>query len=168
MKNVIYLGGGCFWGVEKYLQGIKGIDATFVGYANGDNPMTTYKQVCAGSGHAEVVKVEYGDEISLSTILDFFVEVINPFSINKQGNDIGVQYRTGIYFEDENLGNQAKTWLANFQKSVDKPIAIECKVLEHFCMAEPEHQKYLDNNPNGYCHIPKSMFEYAVKKSHDV
>ncbi|MCL1953443.1 MAG: peptide-methionine (S)-S-oxide reductase MsrA, partial [Firmicutes bacterium] len=98
MKNVLYLAGGCFWGVQKYLDSINGIISSFVGYANGDSNATTYKQVCNGSGHVEVVKIVYNDVITIEQLLDKFLKIIDPFSNNKQGNDVGVQYRTGIYY----------------------------------------------------------------------
>jgi methionine-S-sulfoxide reductase len=165
MNNTIYLAGGCFWGLQKYLDNIKGVDATLVGYANGDNPNTSYKLVCGGSGHAEVCQVEYSDDLSTQQLLDYFVQVINPYSVNKQGNDVGVQYRTGIYYTDTNIGDIAHKWLLHLQSTSPKNITIECLPLVHFCPAEPEHQKYLDNNPHGYCHIPRSMFDQVRVKS---
>lgn len=103
MEKVIYLAGGCFWGTEQYLQNIKGIVYTEVGYANGKTESPTYEQVCQGNtGHAEAVKVIYDESnIGLSFILRMYYDVINPTAINHQGGDVGVQYRTGVYYTEE-------------------------------------------------------------------
>lgn len=163
MKKEIYLAGGCFWGTEQYLQNIKGILETEVGYANGNTENPTYEQVCHNNtGHAETVKVIYDESvISLSFILNMYYDVINPVSINRQGGDVGSQYRTGIYFitpEDEPI---IQSSIAGLQKKYKERIAIEVKPLANYYKAEEYHQKYLDKNPNGYCHIGKDKFEKA-------
>jgi methionine-S-sulfoxide reductase len=158
----IYLAGGCFWGVQKYFDNIVGVKDTIVGYLNGNSEKTDYKQVCNGSGHAETVKISYDVSlISLTQLLDKFLYIIDPYSLNRQGNDIGVQYRTGVYWVDETERDIVLEWLANLQSKTDKKIVIECEPVSHFCQAESNHQKYLDNNPNGYCHIPKTVLEQA-------
>ena len=108
MKKEIYLAGGCFWGTEQYLQNIPGILATEVGYANGNTEHPTYEEVCRhNTGHAETVKVEYEDTvIGLPYILELYYDVINPVSINRQGGDVGSQYRTGIYYTDASLSGE--------------------------------------------------------------
>jgi len=164
-KKEIYLAGGCFWGLEKYLSLIKGVDSTEVGYANGMTQSPSYEDVCyKNTGHAETVKVVYDPtQISLSFLLSQFFDVIDPVSINRQGNDVGSQYRTGIYYvipEDEPV---IRTSIHALQSRFDKPIAIEIAPLEHFYVAEDYHQKYLDHNPGGYCHIGKDKFEKAKK-----
>ena len=98
----IYLAGGCFWGLQKYFDQFPGVRATEVGYANGPDSAPTYREVCDSSGHAETVKIEYDpNKISLRELLDKYFLVIDPLSVNKQGNDRGIQYRTGIYYADQ-------------------------------------------------------------------
>lgn len=161
---VIYLAGGCFWGTEKYLSLIKGVKSTEVGYANGVTENPTYEEVCSGkTRHAEAVMVEYdSNEISLSFLLDLFYESINLVSVNRQGGDSGTQYLTGIYYVDDNNKDIIDLSISKLQKHLDKSVAIEVKPLENFYKAEEYHQKYLDKNPFGYCHIGKLTFEKAV------
>ncbi|WP_238917876.1 peptide-methionine (S)-S-oxide reductase MsrA [Clostridium sp. YIM B02555] len=154
MKKIV-LAGGCFWGVEEFISRIDGIVETKVGYANGTTANPTYEEVCSGStGHTEACYITYDEtKISLTTLLDKYWEIIDPTSFNKQGNDIGSQYRTGIYYIDENdkdLIMQSKTSL---QKNYTKDIVTEVMPLKGFYAAEEYHQKYLKKNPNGYCHI---------------
>lgn len=165
MKKEIYLAGGCFWGTEKYLQNIPGVLSTEVGYANGDTENPTYEEVCRkNTGHAETVKVEYDDnKIGLPFILDLYYDVINPISKNRQGGDIGTQYRTGIYFTDEKDEEAILASIDNLQKSYKEKIAIEVKPLVNYYKAEEYHQRYLDKNPGGYCHIGVDKFEKAEK-----
>ncbi len=159
----IYLAGGCFWGTEKYLSLVKGIVSTEVGYANGNTENPTYEDVCyRKTGHAEAVKVLYDSNIlSLGFILKLYYDVINPISINRQGNDIGTQYRTGIYYTDIKDKELIMESIKELQKSYDKPIAIEVMPLENYYPAEEYHQKYLDKNLNGYCHIGGDKFTKA-------
>lgn len=161
----IYLAGGCFWGTEKYLSLVKGIVSTEVGYANGNTQNPTYEDVChKNTGHAETVKVLYDPNIvSLEFILKLYYDVINPISINRQGNDIGTQYRTGIYYTDDRDKEIINESIKELQKKYDKPIAIEVMPLKNYYRAEEYHQKYLDKNPNGYCHIGRDKFEKAEK-----
>lgn len=162
-SKAIYLAGGCFWGTEKYLSNIKGIIETNVGYANGNTENPTYEEVCHNNtGHAETVKVVYDpDVISLSFILDLYYDVINPTSINKQGGDTGTQYRTGIYYTNESDIEIITESIKKLQIKYEKPIAIEVLPLKNYYLAEEYHQKYLDKNPNGYCHIGIDKFEKA-------
>lgn len=159
----IYLAGGCFWGTEKYLSGIKGIIATDVGYANGNTVNPTYDEVCEkNTGHAETVRVEYNPSvISLSFILTLYYDVINPTTVNRQGGDVGTQYRTGIYYVDEEDLKIVKESIQELQKKHDKTIAIEVLPLKNYYVAEEYHQNYLDKNPSGYCHIGVDKFEKA-------
>ncbi len=163
MRKEIYLAVGCFWGAEKYLENIKGVLYTEVGYANGNTENPTYEQVCHNNtGHAETVKVIYDDnQVSLSFILNLYYDVINPVSINRQGGDIGPQYRTGIYFVDLKDEEIIKNSISSLQQKYAQKIAIEVKPLLNYYKAEEYHQKYLDKNPNGYCHIGKDKFEKA-------
>lgn len=151
----IYLAGGCFWGVQAYYDIKKGIVETVVGYANGNTENPTYEQVCTDkTGYAEVVYIKYDEnEISLEEVLQKFWKVIDPTSINKQGGDIGSQYRTGIYYTDEKDLPIIKESLTSETKKYSKAIVTEVEALKNFYRAEEYHQKYLEKNPNGYCHI---------------
>ncbi|HKL98562.1 MAG TPA: peptide-methionine (S)-S-oxide reductase MsrA [Mobilitalea sp.] len=164
----IYLAGGCFWGTEKYLAGIPGIIRTDVGYANGNTVNPTYEEVCHNNtGHAETVRVIYNPKsISLDFILTLYYDVINPTSVNRQGGDIGSQYRTGIYYIDETDIDTIRSSINKLQKDYKEPIAIEVLPLSNYYLAEEYHQKYLDKNPSGYCHIGKNKFD-QVKNAKD-
>ncbi|MCF7926033.1 MAG: peptide-methionine (S)-S-oxide reductase MsrA [Candidatus Izimaplasma sp.] len=158
MKTII-LAGGCFWGVEAYFKQLDGVSNTKVGYI-GEDFKPTYEQVCNGSGHAEAVVIEFDEEvISLKKILDHFFNIIDPTSINKQGNDKGVQYRTGIYnYQPEDLPF-IKSYLQVKQNDYDNPLQIELKTNLPFFKAEDEHQDYLDKNKNGYCHVNLASYK---------
>lgn len=154
MKKIV-LAGGCFWGMEAYFSRMDGIIKTEVGYANGETLEPTYEQVCTNTtGHAEVLYMEYDDEvITLETLLEHFWKVVDPTSLNRQGGDIGSQYRTGIYYlnvSDEDVIRQS---LDQEQKKHAKPIVTEVGNLDYYHPAEEYHQKYLKKNPGGYCHI---------------
>ena len=154
-QQVIYLSGGCFWGVEAFISRIKGVNQTEVGYANGKIKDPTYENVCRGkTGHSECVKVTYNPEIvSLETILEEFYKIIDPFSLNKQGPDIGTQYKTGIYWSDSLQKSDVINFLNKKQKETNNKIVIEAHEILNFYRAEEYHQKYLEKNPDGYCHI---------------
>ncbi|WP_462217025.1 peptide-methionine (S)-S-oxide reductase MsrA [Mycoplasmoides genitalium] len=151
----IYFGGGCFWGIEKYFQLIKGVKKTSVGYLNSRIKNPSYEQVCSGYTNAvEAVKVEYEEkEISLSELIEALFEVIDPTIRNRQGNDIGTQYRTGIYWTDSSDEKIINDKFLKLQKNYSKPIVTENKKVENYYLAEEYHQEYLKKNPNGYCHI---------------
>ena len=162
MGKLIYLAGGCFWGLQKYLSLITGVTATEAGYANGTTANPTYEQVCAGSGHSESVRVEYDDSIIMLTrLLDLYADVIDPTTVNRQGGDMGIQYRTGIYYIDEADRAIIAGWLVLLGESLTEPVAIELGLLENYYPAEEYHQHYLDKNPQGYCHIGHDKFECA-------
>jgi len=165
----IYLAGGCFWGTEKYLSLVKGIVRTEVGYANGDTENPSYEDVCSRkTGHAETVKVVYdSDQIGLELILRLFYDVIDPVAKNRQGNDIGTQYRTGIYYTDVQDRDLILGSLKELAKRYNKPLAIEVSPLQNYYTAEEYHQKYLDKNPNGYCHIGAEKFKKAERAQED-
>ena len=167
MKN-IYLAGGCFWGVQKYFDQFDGVVFTEVGYANGPSEEPSYQEVCNSSGHAETVRVVYDESrISLADLLDYYFLVIDPVSVNRQGNDTGVQYRTGIYYTEEKQLREIEPVYAREQEKAGVPLAVELTPLENFYTAEEYHQKYLDKNPYGYCHIAPDMFtlgEQAAKQ----
>lgn len=156
-KGEIYLAGGCFWGVEGYFKKIPGVLDTSVGYANGNTSDTNYEKI-ASTGHSETVKISYDkDKISLQDILEYYFRIIDPTSVNKQGNDIGSQYRTGIYYTNENDKLIIDEILRQKQENYEKKIAVEAEPLKNFVLAEDYHQDYLDKNPGGYCHINISL-----------
>ena len=161
----IYLAGGCFWGMEKYLAAIRGVSQTQTGYANGQTESPTYQEVCHnGTGHAETVRVAYDPQIvPLTFLLSLYLEAIDPVAVNRQGGDCGTQYRTGIYYTDEADKPVAARMLAQLAATLEKAVAIELLPLANFYPAEEYHQKYLDKNPTGYCHIGKAHFERAAK-----
>ncbi|WP_394011264.1 peptide-methionine (S)-S-oxide reductase MsrA [Anaerococcus cruorum] len=153
MIKEIYLAGGCFWGVEAYFKEIEGVVDTEVGYANGKTEQTTYEEVPV-TDHAETVHIKYDDEvISLEKLLEYLYYIIDPFSIDKQGNDRGRQYRTGIYSINVEDLEKAREFLDKKQVGEDKEIQVEVEELKNFIIAEDYHQDYLDKNPTGYCHI---------------
>jgi methionine-S-sulfoxide reductase len=151
--NTIYLAGGCFWGVQKYIDSIPGVVETEVGYANGPAYPVSYEEVKAGCGHVETCKVVYGNTLPLPKLLNAFLSVIDPLSINRQGEDEGIQYRTGIYYEDEGDLPEISAVIAKLEETLGAKSALEVLPLEGFCPAEEYHQKYLVKNPGGYCHI---------------
>lgn len=158
--NTIYLAGGCFWGMQKFIDQFDGVISTEVGYANGPAKAPSYEEVCRSSGHAETVKVDYDDEvISLTELLDYYFMVIDPLSVNKQGNDRGIQYRTGIYYTDSSQLPEIEAKYSEEEKKHGAHLAVEVEPLKNFFSAEEYHQKYLDKNPGGYCHIPRQYFD---------
>lgn len=155
----IYLASGCFWGVEEYFSRINGVVDTEVGYANGTVENPTYKQVCTGiTGHAETTYIKYDENIiSLESLLERFWRIIDPTSLNKQGGDIGNQYRTGIYYVNEEDLQVIERSLEEIKPKYNKPIVTEILPLKSFYDAEEYHQDYLKKNPGGYCHIDLSL-----------
>jgi peptide methionine sulfoxide reductase msrA/msrB len=159
----ITLAGGCFWGTEKYFQAIKGVEKTEVGYANGKTENPTYEDVCfRNTGHAEVVKVFYDNEVvTLPFLLELYFEVIDPVAVNRQGNDVGTQYRTGIYYTDPQDLGIIQDAIDSLRRELGLSPAIEVMPLENYFPAEAYHQDYLTKNPGGYCHIGDREFRRA-------
>lgn len=163
--KTIFLAGGCFWGMQKFLDQFGGVTFTEVGYANGPDTAPSYREVCDNSGHAETVRVEYDEAVlSLPELLRFYFQVIDPVSVNRQGMDAGIQYRTGIYYTDEDQLPAIEAVCKEVEQKVGAPLAVEVGPLENFFPAELYHQKYLDKNPGGYCHIPARYFHLEEKK----
>ena len=166
-KNIkeIYFAGGCFWGTEHLFQLVRGVVDTEVGYANGKIKNPTYEQVISHTtGFAEAVKVKYdADQVNLPLLINLFFKSIDPTTIDRQGNDIGDNYRSGIYSTDAATEAIVKTEVAKLAKNYNKPVVVETIPLKNFYKAEDYHQDYLDKNPGGYCHIPLSVFEEAKK-----
>ena len=149
----IYLAGGCFWGLEEYFSRISGVLETSVGYANGQVETTNY-QLIKETDHAETVQVIYDEKaVSLLEILLYYFRVIDPLSVNQQGNDRGRQYRTGIYYLEEADLPTINTVVREQELLIGRKIAVEVEKLRHYILAEDYHQDYLKKNPGGYCHI---------------
>ncbi len=153
--STIYLAGGCFWGVEEYMDRIPGVYDAVSGYANGRTENPTYEDVLyKDTGHAETVRVRYNKEqVSLDELLEKFFRVVDPVSVNRQGNDVGTSYRSGIYYTDESDLTAIEERIAILDEEYEEEIAVEVQPLENFGVAEEYHQDYLKKNPNGYCHI---------------
>ena len=145
MTKVIYLAGGCYWGVEKYISEISGVLSTEVGFANGNTEAPTYQQVrYENTGHAETVKVEYDPErLPLTALLNLFYKIIDPTSVDQQGEET------------------VRGSLFALEKEIGQPLAVECCPLLQYFTAEEYHQKYLDKNPSGYCHVPFKMISWV-------
>ncbi len=156
-SETIVLAAGCFWGVEDLIRKVPGVLDTEVGYCGGQTPNPTYSTVKTGqSGHAEAVEVEFDPrKISLEQIFELFFKLHDPTTLNRQGNDIGTQYRSAIFVRDENQAQVAKKAIEKVQGSgrFSRPVSTKIEQLERFYSAEAEHQDYLKMNPGGYtCH----------------
>lgn len=164
MKKIIYLAGGCFWGVEAYFERLNGVFLTELGYANGNITNPAYEDLKSGKAtHSETCKIVYEDSvISLVQLLNHYLRFVDPYSVNKQGHDIGLQYRSGVYYVDK---NDEKTILDYFSSRLEKDYKIEVTELKGFFPAEEYHQFYLDKNPSGYCHVNLNLIKPEEKKS---
>ena len=151
----IYFAGGCFWGVDAYFSLVPGVAETTSGYANGTTENPRYEDVCLGNtGYAETVRVRYDpDAVSLETLVDQYFGLIDPVSVNRQGNDAGTQYRTGVYYVDDADLATLQNAFSQEEEAVGQPLAVELEPLSTFAEAEEYHQDYLDKNPGGYCHV---------------
>ena len=163
MVKDIYLAGGCFWGAEHFFQQVDGVVFTEVGFANGRTPDPTYKEVYTDTtGYAETVHVRYDTErVGLKFLLRMFFKAIDPTSLNKQGEDEGTRYRTGIYYTDPQDLPKIRIVFEEVQRQVAVPVVVEVEPLQQFYRAEDYHQDYLNKNPDGYCHLPLDLFRFA-------
>lgn len=160
--ETVYLAGGCFWGVEEYFQRIEGVRDVVSGYANGTTDEPVYAKI-GETDHAETVKVIYdANRVSLAEILTHYFRIIDPTSVDRQGNDVGRQYRTGIYFENSRVRDLAASVMAEEARKHDRPLAVELEPLRGFYPAEDYHQDYLKKNPNGYCHVDLTLAEVPI------
>jgi len=155
-KATITLAGGCFWCTEAVFDRVRGVIDVQSGYSNGHAQNPTYEQVCTGrTGHAEVVRVQFDDTvISLREILEIFFATHDPSQLNRQGNDVGTQYRSGIYYDTEAQGELARQMLKEMAEEglYDGPITTEVAPLSNWSAAEAYHDDYYARNPNqGYC-----------------
>lgn len=151
----IWLAGGCFWGVEAYMARVYGVADASVGYANGTTEKPSYEDVSyKNTGHAETVYVRYDPKrISLEMLLAAFFNTFDPTQENRQGNDIGSQYRSGIYYKEGTDTGVIAQVVAGIQTQYDKPVVTEVLPLANYYPAEEYHQDYLEKNPDGYCHV---------------
>lgn len=166
----IWLAGGCFWGVQAFMAKIPGVISTEVGYVNGNTENPTYYDVChKDTGHAEAVYIKYRpSKIDLAKLLTYFFKIINPTSLNRQGNDVGKQYRTGIYFNKIADKRIIDEFIKSQQANFDKKIVTEVLPLKNYFKAEEYHQDYLDKNPYGYCHIDMSLLNEIKRDSTNI
>jgi peptide-methionine (S)-S-oxide reductase len=164
--ETIVLAGGCFWGVEAYFKQLKGITDTTVGYVDGNMRKPTYEMVCSDEAtHAEAVKVTFDpDVVTLDAVLDHFFRIINPYLKNRQGNDVGSQYRTGIYHTSDWQEEKIRAFMLNKFKDDLPHVMTEIKPEHDFDDAEQYHQDYLDKNPFGYCHVNMGLAKPEEKK----
>ena len=161
--NTIYIAGGCFWGVEAYFSSLKGVIETKVGYANGNFDNPKYEDLKHGlATHSETVKIDYDEKlITLENLLEHFLRFVDPYSIDKQGEDYGHQYRSGVYY----TSNKDRDIIINYFNNTLKPdYKIEVLPLDKFFLAEEYHQDYLVKNPNGYCHINLGLIKKNERK----
>ena len=161
--KTIYFAGGCFWGVEKYFSLAKGVISTCVGYTNGTKNNPSYHDLKSGLDDAsETVKIDYDENVvSLEKLIELYLRVVDPYSKNKQGEDEGIQYRTGIYY----LSNEDKQIVESYFNKIGlKKHMIEILPLHKFFLAEEYHQDYLTKNPNGYCHVNMAKLKPEERK----
>ena len=171
MTKTIYLAAGCFWGAQHYLRQIDGVTSTATGFANGDMDQyaePTYEQVYTDrTGYAETVRVEYDpDVLPLAKLLKLYFLSIDPTSENRQGEDEGTRYRTGIYYIDNEDYPTIMDIYREVQHGYSSPLAVEVKPLRVFQLADEYHQDYLQKHPDGYCHLPEALFEMARRANH--
>ena len=159
--DVIYFAGGCFWGVEEFFSKMPGVVDVTSGYANGTGDNPTYEEVMSGElGFVETVEVQYDpDEVDLTTLITYYFKAIDPTLLNQQGNDIGVQYRTGIYYVNDDDARLIDTLLTAEREKYDQAVVTEVLPLTNYFLAEEYHQDFLMKNPNAYCHIDMSILD---------
>ena len=163
MIKTIYFAGGCFWGIQHLFSLVPGVTESIAGYANSNTPEPTYRQVCSGATDAaETVKVDYdANAVSLEDLIDLYFKVIDPEAVNRQGNDVGTQYRTGIYYTNSADAAIVDRAIETLDRRLGGRCAVEHSALKNFYPAEEYHQDYLDKNPGGYCHVNPALFRLA-------
>ncbi|WJG09885.1 peptide-methionine (S)-S-oxide reductase MsrA [Aliiglaciecola sp. LCG003] len=152
------LAGGCFWCIESAFNSVAGIESAYAGYSNGQTDNPSYEQVCSGNtGHAEVVRVNFdADTLSYRDVLEIFFALHNPTQLNRQGNDVGTQYRSAIYFHNHEQKAQAEQIIAEIEQQQiwPDPVVTEITAVDNYFQAEDYHQDYFTNNPqNQYCNM---------------
>lgn len=170
MQQTIYFAGGCFWGVEAYFARIAGVLNVQSGYANGVVENPSYEQVRSGATEAaETVKIDYDDsQISLGELLQYYFRIIEPTSLNKQGNDVGTMYRVGVYWQNAADGVIVDKALKRLQQEYQQALVVENLPLSNFYPAEEYHQAYLEKHPTGYCHVNLASAAMALSREEQV
>ncbi len=164
MKRIVF-GGGCFWGVQAYFKRLKGVVKTTVGYANGNKKNPTYQELINGRAtHVEACEIYYDEKVSLDILLEHLFRIINPYTLNKQGMDEGLQYRSGIYYKDQKDYLTIKAFIDSKQSKTKQKIVVEVLEEKEYYLAEEYHQDYLDKNPTGYCHVNLNLLKEEERK----
>ena len=165
--ETIYFSGGCLWGVQEFMKHLPGVERTQAGRVNG----ATHSTKTAYDGYGECVKMEFDPAIvSLETLIDYLFEIIDPYSINKQGNDVGEKYRTGIYSKETNHLLEAKCHIERLENALNdknrtrKKVAVEVLPFTNYIPSDNEHQDRLTLFPDDYCHIPLRLLHKYKKK----
>lgn len=163
--KTIFLAAGCFWGAQHYLKQIRGVVETKTGFANGNTENPTYKEVYTDqTGYAEAVRVVFDPEVlSLRKLINLYFDCIEPTSVNQQGEDRGTRYRTGIYYVEAEDYLTIKEVYDEVQRCYSAPLAVEVEPIHNFYPADESHQDYLTKHPDGYCHLPQALFDFARK-----
>lgn len=165
MKRIV-IAGGCFWGVEAYFKQLKGVVKTTVGYVNGNMKNPRYEDLKQHRAtHSEGCEIYYDpNEISLTQLLEHMFRFIDPTSLNRQGEDVGIQYRTGVYYQTEEDKKIIEKFIQEKQKEYDQKIVVEVEKEREYYLAEDYHQDYLNKNPHGYCHVNLNLIKEHEKK----
>lgn len=165
-EREIWFAAGCFWGAQKFFKMVDGVTFTEVGFANGNTENPSYKEVYTDTtGHAECVHIRYNPNIvTLNELAELYFKIIDPLSLNKQGEDEGTRYRTGVYYSDNQDFETLQVVFKKQESALGSKLMVELLPLQCFYTAEEYHQDYLDKNPNGYCHLSQEVFEWAKKK----
>ena len=163
MIRDLYFAAGCFWGAQKFFKLVEGVEFTEVGFCNGRVENPSYEQVYTDrTGHAECVHVRYNPEVvSLEELVRLYFQIIDPLSLNKQGEDEGTRYRTGVYYVAEDQIPGIRAALDRTAAALGQPLVVELLPLQNFYRAEEYHQDYLEKNPGGYCHLSPAIFRIA-------
>jgi len=160
--RTLYFAGGCFWGTEHFLKGVDGVLDTETGFANGHTPNPVYAQVYTDrTGYAETVRTVFdADRIAPQALTELYFLSIDPLSLNRQGHDTGTRYRTGVYWDDASLKAPVEAAFARERARFGQDLAVECGPLQNYYPADASHQDYLEQHPDGYCHLPLKAFRY--------
>ncbi len=162
----IWFAAGCFWGAQKFFKLVEGVEFTEVGFCNGNLDNPTYQEVYTDTtGHAECVHVRYNPSVvSLRHLTELFFKIIDPLSLNKQGEDVGTRYRTGVYYDNQKDAEELASVFSQIRQSLGvESFPVELLPLKCFFPADEYHQDYLDKNPSGYCHLSPAIFKLAAE-----
>lgn len=165
-QKEIWFAAGCFWGAQKFFKLVEGVEFTEVGFCNGNLDNPTYQEVYTDTtGHAECVHVRYNPSVvSLRHLTELFFKIIDPLSLNKQGEDVGTRYRTGVYYDNPKDAEELASVFSQIRQSLGvESFPVELLPLKCFFPADEYHQDYLDKNPFGYCHLSPAIFKLAAE-----